>query len=334
MAARDTISDPVSWRPATREAEEVAPATAREVNAPAAEAALDVLRRLVETRATDLGRTESPYPGLRYYRFTQPVAFRKTQTLMPGLVAVLQGRKVATFGERTLAYDAMHYLVLASEAVCESTVVAASPSRPYLALSLDLPPDILAKTLIAMADADGVDAVDDTSDTTLDAFTSPLDVATIDALRRLLCAVDDRTERQLLVPLVIQEITLRLLRSPAATALRGATGSARDARQVQAAMHYMRMRLAEPLSVEQVAAHVAMSPSHFAHRFRAIARVSPMRYLRELRLQQARTLLLQGARAGQAAVQVGYESASHFTRDFKGSFGLAPTDYVRRLRGR
>jgi len=92
-------------------------------------------------------------------------------------------------------------------------------------------------------------------------------------------------------------------------------------------------RLSEPLSVEQVARHVAMSPSHFAHRFRAIARVSPMRYLRELRLHEARALLLGGGlRASQAALRVGYDSASHFTRDFKGSFGLAPTEYVRRVR--
>jgi len=95
----------------------------------------------------------------------------------------------------------------------------------------------------------------------------------------------------------------------------------------------MRARLTQPISVDEVARSVAMSPSHFAHRFRAVARVSPMRYLKQLRLEQARLLLIgSGARARQAVASVGYESASHFARDFKQSFGASPAAYVRRFR--
>jgi AraC-like DNA-binding protein len=77
-----------------------------------------------------------------------------------------------------------------------------------------------------------------------------------------------------------------------------------------------------------------MSPSHFAHRFRALARVSPMRYLKQVRLTEARALMLAGhAGVAEAAARVGYESASHFARDFKSSFGAPPARYVRALRG-
>ncbi|WP_437626500.1 helix-turn-helix domain-containing protein [Sorangium sp. So ce1151] len=97
-------------------------------------------------------------------------------------------------------------------------------------------------------------------------------------------------------------------------------------------MRFLRANVERPLSVEEVARHVAMSPSHFAHRFRAVARVSPMRYLKQLRLEHARTLLLSGLRASEAAQRAGYESASHFTRDFKSRFGAAPGDYAERFR--
>jgi AraC-like DNA-binding protein len=98
-------------------------------------------------------------------------------------------------------------------------------------------------------------------------------------------------------------------------------------------MRYLRDHAARTVSVDEVARHVAMSPSHFAHRFRAVARTSPMRYLKQVRLQNARALLVaDGLRVNEAAARVGYESASHFTRDFKSYFGAAPAEYQRRFR--
>jgi AraC-like DNA-binding protein len=97
-------------------------------------------------------------------------------------------------------------------------------------------------------------------------------------------------------------------------------------------MEYMRANAARSLSVEGIARQVAMSPSHFAHRFRAVARTSPMRYLKQVRLDEARALLLSGnLRVSEAANRVGYESPSHFTRDFKVTYGVAPAEYLRRL---
>ena len=103
-----------------------------------------------------------------------------------------------------------------------------------------------------------------------------------------------------------------------------------DANRILASMQLIRERHAQKLTVEELARHAAMSPSHFAHRFRAVARISPMRFLREVRLDRARSLLLQnGARAGEVALDVGFESAAHFTREFKRRFGQPPSHYLR-----
>jgi transcriptional regulator GlxA family with amidase domain len=135
-------------------------------------------------------------------------------------------------------------------------------------------------------------------------------------------------------PLVLEELVFRLLRSDAAAVVRRAVVPDGNADAIQRAMVFMRRNAAKPLSVLTVARHVAMSPSHFAHRFRALARVSPMQYLKQLRLNEARALMLsEGLGVGEAAQRVGYESPSHFTRDFKSSFGAAPAVYVRALRG-
>lgn len=96
-------------------------------------------------------------------------------------------------------------------------------------------------------------------------------------------------------------------------------------------MAFIRSNHARKLTVEALAKKVAMSSSHFAHRFTAVARTSPMRYVREVRLERARELMAEhGARAGEVAARVGFESAAHFAREFKRRFGRSPTHYTPR----
>src|SRR5690606_31822811 len=106
-----------------------------------------------------------------------------------------------------------------------------------------------------------------------------------------------------------------------------------DRQQIRDAMDFIRERAHRRLSVEQIARHVGMSPSHFAHRFRAVARVTPMGYVKTIRMHRARVALLRnGGRASEVALEVGYASTSHFTRDFKNYYGVPPTDFVRQNR--
>ncbi|MDC0718901.1 AraC family transcriptional regulator [Nannocystis bainbridge] len=283
------------------------------------------LLALVARHATSEGRTDSPYPGLWFWRADRPFSGRKSQALTLSLLVVVQGRKTANFGAQALTYDPLHYLLLTGEGEFESAVIEADPERPYLSLSVAMPPDVVARTLIALADSE-VGGGDEPAP----AYVSRLDAPIVGALCRLLEAVGDPAERTVLAPLIVEEIVFRLLRSEAAAVLRRAVRRGDEAR-IQESMAFIRAHASDRLTVEELARRAAMSPSHFAHRFRAVARVSPMRYVKHVRLHEARALLLRGARAGEAADQVGYASASHFTRDFKSYFGVPPAEYARRL---
>jgi AraC-like DNA-binding protein len=293
--------------------------------------ALPELLRALEGRAVTDGVVEAPYPGVHFYRASAPVRYRKVPIFGPRLVVAAQGRKVASFPSGQLVYDANHYLVVTGGTQLEGQVVEASPEKPYLALCIALAPETVARTLLALSDAAPIVAPIRAAAPGLPAFISPLDGPVASAVVRLLHALEDPLERRVVAPLVLDELVFRLLRSDAAAFVRGAVREG-DA-GIQEAMRYMRENATRALSVEQVARHVGMSGSHFAHRFSAVARVSPMRFLKQLRLDAARELMLgQSVRAGDAAVRVGYESPSHFTRDFKQAFGSAPAEYVRRLR--
>lgn len=288
------------------------------------------LAALIASRTEELeGGCTTVYPGLHYYRVSRPTTFQKTHAFGATLIVAAQGEKVARFDGFELRYDPSRYLVVTGEgASFVGTVVEASPQHPYLAMCLELPAEIVAKVLLALADAD-VDPGEDS----VPAFTANLDPELRAGVLRLLRALDDPLERQVLAPLAIEELVFRLLRSEAAAVIRRTVGRSAETRKIEEAMRFMREHARTTLSVEAIARQVAMSPSHFAHRFRAIARVTPKRFLKELRMKDARTLLLSdGVRVREAAWTVGYESASHFSRDFKSYFGSTPAEYVRRFR--
>jgi AraC-like DNA-binding protein len=283
---------------------------------------------LVERWAVTEGRTDSPYPGLSFWRFTHSQECTKSCANGVMLSVVVQGHKEVRLGQHTLVAPPLHQVVFTRQSSFRSVAVAGVAGRPYLSFSLTFPAEVIVKCLAALTDVGA-----DPPRADVPVLMSRLDERLAEGLVRLIAALEDPIEQQLLVPLIVEECALRLLRSELATAFRGALGSDGDALKIQQAMQFMQQHRGRPLSVQAVARHVGMSSSHFAHRFRQLARVSPMRYLRHTRLGQARALMLsEGARPSEVAARVGFTSTSHFTREFKRLYGAAPAEYARRFR--
>lgn len=279
------------------------------------------VRELANQLAGDATDKALLFPDLCLHRFTAPTTYRKAHTFGVTLGVILEGQKRCRFGETEVTTDASRLVVVTREGLHDTAVVAATPQRPFLGLSLCFSAERVARALLALVEAGGVAAAE-----TVPAFQLTCDEGMAGALERLLGALGDPLDRKLLAPLIIDEILFRLLRSPAAAAVRAGVGPRGDATRILDSTRYMREHYAEKLDVAHLARKCGMSPSHFAHRFRAVARVSPKRYLRQVRLDAARALLLgSGRRVSEAAVEVGFESPAHFTREFKRRFGVAPS---------
>jgi len=296
---------------------------------------------LFSERAPAEGVIEGNYPGLHFYRVSKPSSFKKAQYSGTRLIVVAQGRKRARLHDRDLGYDASRYLVMSGETEVCATVLEATPEQPYLAMCLELPAELVAKNLLAFADNSSAAVSEPGSELSPTvcaagedgalAFVSALDQPVTDAVTRFLRALGDPLDRRVVAPLAMEELVFRLLRTSAAKVVRNAVQAGDQ--PINEAMRYMRQNAGTALSVEQVARHVGMSPSHFAHRFSAVARTTPMRFLKQVRLEAARDLMVQSkVRAGEAAQRVGYESTSHFNRDFKAAYGATPASYARQLR--
>lgn len=280
----------------------------------------------MRAHARDEGKRASALPGLWLYRWDSPQPMVRNRSGAMTVSMAVQGTKLMRVAGRELTYDPLCYLVLRGETEYESAPIVASRGKPYLAIGLSLAPQLVTQALLEIAQAGHT--LDDQGEPP-PAFTAPLDAPLIDGMARLLRTLDDPLQRRLLGPLVVREIVLRLLLSNAAVIMRHSALTQAEREPIRRAMSFIEERACERLSVESIARHVGMSPSHFAHRFSAVASVSPMRFQKHVRLERARELLLSGARATAIAAQVGYASDAHFTRDFKRQFGLAPASYAR-----
>jgi AraC-like DNA-binding protein len=266
------------------------------------------------------GQTPFAELGMCIHRYGVRTALSSLTSRGVGLCFVLQGSKQLQL-ESCLVRSVPGDMLVVTRGANLRAVVDASV-RPYLALSVWFDPERVARALLRLAEREA--PVGDV----LPAFTmaTPEDIAS--TVERLLDAAADPIDRTTIAPLVLDELMFRLLRTDAAGAVRAAMGPPREVVRILDVMQFIRDNHTQKLTVNLLAKRVAMSPSYFAHQFSRIAHLSPMRYVREVRLERARTLLGDhGKRPTDVAKEVGFESAAHFTREFKRRYGTPPSRY-------
>ena len=160
-----------------------------------------------------------------------------------------------------------------------------------------------------------------------------LDGALLDALVRLVKLLGEPALVPRLAPLIQQEITVRLLTGPHGAQLRHLVTTGSPGQQIAKAVAWLKQNFVQALKGDDLADRAHMSPSTFRQHFRALTGVSPLQYQKQLRLQEARQLMLnENLDAGSAAVRVGYESASQFSREYSRLFGAPPQRDITRMR--
>jgi transcriptional regulator GlxA family with amidase domain len=209
-----------------------------------------------------------------------------------------------------------------------SHVTRASVREPFLGMMLTL--DVRAIVQIASE----MDAPRSRRDDVAGSISfNALDAALLDALIRLVSLLDEPVLAPRLAPLIQQEVIIRLLTGPHGSQLRRLVTAGSPSQQIAKAVAWLKQNFVETLHGDDLADRAHMSPSSFRQHFRALTGLSPLQYQKQLRLQEARQLMLnQNLDASSAAGQVGYESASQFSREYSRLFGDPPQRDIKRLR--
>lgn len=275
------------------------------------------LARIIARHTPQPGVFATPVPGVSLIRANMP-GMPMPAVYEPSLCIIAQGAKTVSLGERRLHYDPSHCLVASVDLALIGQVTAAAPDHPYLCCRIDLDQSVLADLITAEGRA--LPPGDPPP-----LAVHPIGTDLLDAASRLLRLLDRPGAIPVLAPLVQREILYHLLDGPQGEMLRHAASGGSHLGQVSRAIGWIRRHAHEQLRICDVASAARMSVSSLHHHFKRITGLTPLQFQKQLRLQEARQMMIaEGLAAGSAGFAVGYGSPSQFSREYRRLFGAPP----------
>jgi len=273
------------------------------------------------------GRIE-PMDGLFLNRSSTTNEPLHAVVVQPCFCVIAQGRKEIHLGEHSYPYDPYKYLLVTAELPLTGQVLDASEEEPYLSLRLDLDPSLVSSVMVeaghtAPPDGSDVRAID----------VNPLSDSLLDAAVRLVRLVENPDDAPVLKPMITREIIYRLLQGEQGERLRHIAVLNGQEHRIAEAVRRLRQNFDQSIQVNTLAEEFGMSQSSFYEHFKDFTGMTPLQFQKQLRLQEARRLMLgEDLNASTAGYRVGYDDPSHFSREYKRQFGRPPMRDVERLR--
>lgn len=290
---------------------------------------IDELAELIEQYAVHEGPNATDIARVVLHRASQVSAPLHT-VYEPAVCFVAQGRKRVMAGNHVYSYQRAQYLIISVDVPIESQLLDASSKKPFLCMRLNLDRALIAELML---EADIERASREQPCSALEV--SAIDEELLDASVRLLKLLRSPQDIAILAPLAEREIIYRLLKSAQASRLSQIAFAESKLQQINLAIGWIKAHYREQFSIESLATEAGMSASALHQHFKAVTAMSPLQYQKQLRLQEARRLILAGAlEASAVAYSVGYESPSQFSREYRRLFGAPPAQDGRRFRER
>ncbi len=268
-----------------------------------------------------------PMPGVFVRRFSAPTE-PVHGVVGPAFCVIAQGSKEVVVGEERYRYDPYHYLLATVALPVIGQVMEGSREKPYFAVRVDLDPVLVGSVMMEAGLTTPRGNLDVRAITV-----SALDAGLLDATLRLVRLLDSPAEVRVLTPLITREIIFRLLMGDQGERLRHLVALGGYASRIARAMDRIRNNFDHPIRIDGLARELGMSASGLHHQFKVVTAMTPLQFQKQLRLQEARRLMLgEDMDAATACYRVGYEDTSQFSREYKRLFGQPPMRDVGRLR--
>ncbi|HEX6734650.1 MAG TPA: AraC family transcriptional regulator [Azonexus sp.] len=284
------------------------------------------LAAIIDRHCPAEGPCTSTIPGVTLFRGSHTAV--PSCSVVPSVFAIMaQGAKRVQVGDEVFAYDARHYMISSVDLPMSSCITCASAHEPYLGFALALDALKLAELTAALPSIRTTLPVD--RGIAIGELSSDIQNAAL----RLARLLDAPADIPVLAPIIEKELLYRLLTGPLGARLRQAVVAGSHSQQIARAIDWLRTNLDQSASIDHLADLANMSRSSLHHHFKALTAMTPVQYQKQLRLQEARRLmLLEDHDAATAAHSVGYESASQFSREYRRQFGRPPASDVADLR--
>lgn len=291
------------------------------------------LTDLVSSKLLDEGVYETDIAWLELFRVDAPTS-RMPAVYGPSLCVIVQGRMIVQLGDHDIVYRAVSCMMSNVELPVDSRVMDASPEHPFLAAKINMDLAEVADLVLQLGEAAPIAEASGCPYSGCGLWLAQADMGILDAIIRLVRLLDAPADAPILAPLIRREIIYRVLIGEEGARIRECVSADSQSSRISRVISILKDRFAEPLRARDLAKDVNMSESTFYHIFKQVTRMSPLQFQKKLRLHEARRLMLrEGLKAATASYRVGYESPSHFSREYRRMFGAPPRADVSKLRG-
>ncbi|CZF84300.1 AraC family transcriptional regulator [Grimontia marina] len=269
----------------------------------------------------------SEIPGLKLYSCQQEI------DLMPIVIQpsicfvlhcfVLQAKKRVSTGQQSFVYSEDSYLINSVTRPVEASLLDVSQERPYVGFSLAIDQQMVGQLMMEMSPWQKETSSQPQRDfTQATKMTKEIE----NVVTRLLGLLNNPMDREILAPSIFRELYYQVLKGPGGGLLRNCVSNHAGANRVAPVIHYIEQNFERNLAIEEIASVAGMSASTLHEHFKQVTTVSPMQYVKSLRLHKARSMLSSGYQVAEVCYEVGYSSPSQFSREFKRYFGFTPSE--------
>lgn len=280
------------------------------------------LAEVIASFSSEQGANPTSVPGLTLYR-SETAMPRIPVVYEPAICIVAQGRKQLYFGDKSCSYDPDNYLINSLTLPIEAEIQEVGEGQPYLGLAIKVDPNMVSKLMLEMDRLEppktGIPATDIIMPCSLPQQLSK-------CLIKLVNSIADPMDREIMGPDLQREIFYQVLKGPHGHILRNCIINHAGANRIAPVVHYIENNFHQPLDIDAIAKVASMSPSTLHEHFKQVTSMTPMQFVKNLRLHRAHAMLLNGNQASEACYQVGYSSPSQFSREFKRFFGETPRE--------
>jgi len=283
------------------------------------------LAKLIQRYAPDDGYFDLPLPGVHLYKAssdTMPAARSMTK---PGVCIVAQGAKRVIIGDEIFDYDNSRMAVYSTEVPVSAKIIKATKAEPYLCLAVDLEPQRMTELCMKVF-PNGIPKVQHPRALYIGRACPKL----VDAGSRLLEIMTQLDDAEFLQPLIVEEIFIRLLRSDIGPLVAQIVTADSNMHRVSKAISWLKENYKKPMKVDELAERSNMSVSSLHTHFKAVTSMTPLQFQKELRLHEAKQMMLTNMMdVSTACMHVGYSSVSQFSREYSRLFGVPPSSDIR-----
>ncbi|MFI2812348.1 MULTISPECIES: AraC family transcriptional regulator [Microbulbifer] len=280
------------------------------------------------------GMLEASLDGLAMFRADTDHSFTSS-VYEPSMCFVVQGSKSVQFGDREIKYGPLNFVACSVHIPVTGKAIVDSPESPHLGIRLNVDPNEVSDLVLELGErAPALEPGFQCEESSCGMRAVTMNRGILDALGRLVALAESPEDAPILAPLARRELLYRVLMSEMGPHLRKLSVADSQSSRVSRVIGILQERYAEPLRIRELADHANMSESSLYHSFKQVTRMSPLQFQKKLRLHEARRLMLaEGLEAASASYRVGYESPSHFSREYSRMFGAPPRADVNKLRG-